>query len=176
MQVRRQAETLLASARQMEGSKESLRQVLRQVDGAATQATELLKEAQQAEDAPELVGEKAQMTVTNGGAPKQGDRVVVDPEGFQGVVQALHDREAVVLVGDGFLRLPVSRLKVLNTVAKPHGEEKSGKKSQAGFVVRPSFESSASAAAFRMAEELKTELDIRGMRAEEAIESLDKVL
>jgi len=176
MQVRRQAETLLADARKMEGSKESLRQLLRQIDGTASQSNEHLNEAQQAEDAPEWVGETAQMVVAPEGALKPGDQVVVESEGFQGVIQSLHDRDAVVLVGNSFLRLPLSRLGKLNPPAHPSMVSKAGRKPQGGFAVHATQEFSATTAAFRMVEELKTELDIRGMRADEAVELLDKVL
>ncbi len=176
MQVRRQAETLLADARKMEGSKESLRQLLRQIDGAAAQSNDRLMEVQQAEVAPDMVGETAHISGTPDVDPKPGHRVVVEPEGFQGIIQSIHDKEAVVLVGDGFLRLPLSRMRLMKTSASPSATAKISKKTQGGFIVRPSQEYSASAAAFRMVEELKTELDLRGMRAEEAVELLDKVL
>lgn len=176
MQVRRQAESLLADARKMEGSKETLRQILRQIDGAAAQTNELLKTVQQAEDAPEWVGESAQMVVATEAALKPGDQVTIEPEGFQGVIQSIHDREAVLLVGDGFLRLPLSRLGTIKPLNNPSLSAKTGKKPPGGFALRTPHENAASAAAFRMVEELKTELDIRGMRAEEAVELLDKVL
>jgi DNA mismatch repair protein MutS2 len=176
MQVRRQAETLLADARKIEGSKESLRQILRQIDGAAAQSHEILNTAQQAEEAPESVGETAQMVDSTEATLRSGDRVVVETEGFKGVIQSIHDREAVVLVGDGFLRLPISRLGKLNPPTSPSMPAKPSKKPQGEIALHTAREFSASTAAFRMVEELKTELDIRGMRAEEAVELLDKVL
>jgi len=195
MQVRRQAENFLAEARKSEGSKDRLRQLLRQVDGEWSQSDVLLKEAQQAEEAPATVGESAVSTPSNDRALGNGDPVVVEPEGFRGVIQSIHDREAVVLAGDGFLRVPLSRLRSWTQTSASMGKAKGNKPAHkegevarktsglntetpvsGGIALRSSSGSSASAAAFRMVEELKTELDIRGMRAEEAVEMLDKVL
>lgn len=176
IQVRRQAETLLSDARKMAGDKTSLRQILRQVDGATTQSRARITEAQQAEDAPEWVGETARADGMTEGDPKTGSRVMVEPDGFQGVIQSIHEHEAVVLVGDSFMRLPLSRLNAMKPAGKDSAATHSSKNKQEGFVVRPSHESSTSLATFRMVEELNTDLDIRGMRAEEAVELLDKVL
>jgi len=176
MQVRRQAETLLAEARKAEGSKDTLRQLLRQVDAASSQSAGTMTQAQQSESAPELVGESAQPARERVGEWSTGDAVVVEPEGFRGIIQSLHEGEAVVLVGDGFLRLPTSRLSKATPAAPPKGKGSETRMKAVGNAVRPSHETSPSVAAFRMVEELKTELDIRGMRAEEAVELLDKVL
>ena len=156
---------------------EVLKTQLKMLKDELKKAHQPLEALQAIEEKIEVVEEQVQTPVKRkqqdgrpAGTLKPGDQVVLRSLGTEGVISSIDGNEAEVQAGSLRLRVQLEELKrKIEVAATGDGKQETGKQAKSGADASPGYHTV-------MAASPGMELDLRGQRAEDALDMLDRYL